>query len=370
MADSLDSKRAELKRRGVAAEALSWWDLRRRDLPWRARAEERPDPYRVWLSEVLLQQTTATGAAPYYREFVRRWPTVEALAAAPLEAVMQAFAGLGYYSRARNLHASARAVAAAGGRFPADEEALRRLPGVGRYTAAAVAAIAYDMPVAPVDGNIARIVSRLMAFAAPIAANRPAIDAAARALTPEKRPGDYVQALMDIGSTVCRPRASDCPRCPFATVCLAAGSGTPEAFPAKLARKPRPARVGAAFYAERGDRAFLARRRPPRGLLGATMELPGGPWAEGDIEAVGAEAAPFAARWRRLPGFVEHAFTHFTLRLALFAARTPSETAPPDHVFIAWDGIDAAGFSGLMRKAAEAASCGFSARAGREDRDL
>ena len=353
MSDSVD------RRRGAANEVLHWWDRQRRDLPWRAAAGERPDPYRVWLSEVLLQQTTATGAAPYYREFIRRWPTVADLAAAPLEDVMQAFAGLGYYSRARNLHACAREVAARGGAFPDDEQALRALPGVGPYTAAAIAAIAFDKPAAPVDGNIARILSRLFAYQTPIAANRSQIDAAARALTPSVRPGDYAQALMDIGAMICRPKNPDCRRCPLESLCLASHSGTPEAFPLKARRKARPSKVGAAFYVERADGAFLARRRPPRGLLGATMELPGGPWEDGDIERVGAEAAPFEADWRRLPGFVEHVFTHFSLRLALYAAAAPSERAPPGCLWIDPGDIDQAGFSALMRKASEVAASTF-----------
>ena len=210
MEATLDRARKTLKRRGVAAAVLAWFDVHRRELPWRAAAGEAADPYRVWLSEILLQQTTATGAAPYFLEFLRRWPDVGALSRASLEEVIQAFAGLGYYSRARNLHACAKAIAEAGGAFPDDEEVLRKLPGVGPYTAAAVAAIAFGRPAAPVDGNIARVLSRLFAFREPVAANRPTIEAAAKALTPDRRAGDYAQALMDIGATICRPRNPDC----------------------------------------------------------------------------------------------------------------------------------------------------------------
>ena len=313
---------------------------------------ERADPYRVWLSEILLQQTTTAGAAPYYREFLRRWPDVAALAAAPLEAVMSAFAGLGYYSRARNLHACAQAVAAAGGDFPSDEAALRALPGIGPYTAAAIAAIAFGRAATPIDGNIARIVSRLAGFSTPIAGNRAAIEAFARTLTPNTRAGDFAQALMDIGATLCRPKNPACLACPLRTDCHAAASGDPEAYPGRPPKKARPERVGAAFFAERDDGAFLARRRPPRGLLGATMELPGGPWRVGEIVDVTAEDAPFAAHWRRLPGYVEHVFTHFALRLALFSAPLGNLAAPEGMVFVMPDEIDAAGFSGLMRKAA------------------
>jgi len=306
----------------------------------------------VWLSEILLQQTTTAGAAPYYREFLRRWPDVAALAEAPFEEVMSVFAGLGYYSRARNLHACAQAVTTAGGQFPSGEAGLRALPGIGPYTAAAIAAIAFDQTATPIDGNIARIVSRLAGFSAPIAGNRAAIENFARTLTPKTRAGDFAQALMDIGATLCRPKNPACLACPLRPDCRAAASGDPEAYPGRPPKKARPEKVGAAFFAERVDGAFLARRRPPRGLLGATMELPGGPWRVGEILDVTAQDAPFAAPWRRLPGHVEHVFTHFALQLALFSAPVGNLAPPDGMVFIAPDEVDAAGFSGLMRKAA------------------
>jgi A/G-specific adenine glycosylase len=303
-----------------------------------------------------LQQTTAAGAAPYFQNFVARWPDVEALAAAPLEAIMQAFAGLGYYSRARNLHACAKAIAERGGRFPQVEAELRELPGVGPYTAAAIAAIAFEAPAAPVDGNIARILSRLHAFETPVAKNRLAIEAAARALTPARRPGDFAQAMMDIGATICRPRNPVCAECPLSEACAAARTPTPESFPPRALKKAKAGRVGAAFYARRADGAFLARRRPPHGLLGATMELPGGAWAPGDVTAIGPHEAPFTARWRRLPDFLEHVFTHFALRLVLFAAEADFLEPPGDLIWIAPHEIASYGFSGLMRKAAETAA--------------
>jgi len=352
---TLNKTPLQRKPRAIAGSVLSWWDIHRRSLPWRPSAGEVADPYRVWLSEILLQQTTASGAAPYFKNFVARWPDVEALAAAPLEAIMQAFAGLGYYSRARNLHACAKAIAARGGRFPCDEASLRALPGVGRYTAAAIAAIAFDAPAAPVDGNIARVLSRLHAFETPVAKNRRAIEAAARALTPTSRSGDFAQAMMDIGATICRPRNPVCMDCPLKAVCAAARTPAPENFPPRTPKKANPIRVGAAFYARRADGAFLARRRPPRGLLGATMELPGGAWAPGDVAAIGPVEAPFPARWRRLPGFLEHVFTHFPLRLALFAAEVEFVKPPGDMIWISPREIATSGFSGLMRKAAETA---------------
>jgi len=362
MTDTVDRARKNLKRRDVARDVLAWWDENRRELPWRARPGETADPYRVWLSEILLQQTTATGAAPYFLDFTRRWPNVHALAAAPMEEIMAAFAGLGYYSRARNLHACAKAVAQAGGAFPSDEADLLALPGVGPYTTAAVAAIGFGRPAAPVDGNIARILSRLFAFETPVAANRPALDEVARTLTPIQRAGDYAQALMDIGAMVCRPRNPDCGRCPLGKACLAARTGEPERFPSRPDKKPRPEKVGAAFYVVRPNGAFLARRRPPKGLLGSTMELPGGAWRVGELSAVDAAEAPFAAAWLRLPGAVEHVFTHFRLQLALFAAEARAAEPPPGHVWIAPDEIGEAGFSGLMRKAAERAASGWSDR--------
>ena len=257
----------------------------RRALPWRAAPGETPDPYRVWLSEVLLQQTTARAAAPYYQTFIAKWPRVEDLAAAPGEAVVSAFAGLGYYSRARNLHACASEIARRGGRFPSEEAELRALPGVGAYTAAAIAAIAFGRQTLPVDGNIARVLTRLLALEAPIAQAKGEIASAARALAPRRRAGDFAQALMDIGATICRPRNPDCASCPLAQDCAAFRTGAPEAYPRRGLAKAKPRRAGAVFFARRSDGAFLARRRPPHGLLASTVELPGTPWtSEGPDE--------------------------------------------------------------------------------------
>jgi A/G-specific adenine glycosylase len=340
-----------LKPRPLARRLLAWWDASRRDLPWRAAPGETPDPYRVWLSEVLLQQTTAAAAAPYYARFLERWPRVEALAAASLDEVIEAFAGLGYYARARNLHACAQEIARRGGRFPESAAALRALPGVGAYTAAAVAAIAFGEPAAAVDGNVARVMARLVALPTPLAKARAAIGATAAALVPADRPGDFAQALMDLGAMVCRPRNPDCPACPLAADCAAALAGEPESYPRRAAAKARPVRFGAAYFAVRRDGAFLARRRPAKGLLGATLELPGPPWRTAEDGGAGA-APPFAARWRRLPGEVEQVFTHFTLRLTVFVAEV--DAAPDEAGALFWiAGRDAerAGFSSVMLKA-------------------
>jgi A/G-specific adenine glycosylase len=352
MDETVAFRGAGLKPREIAARVLAWWDVARRELPWRAAPGETPDPYRVWLSEILLQQTTATAAAPYFERFVARWPRVEALAVASLDEVMAAFSGLGYYSRARNLHACAQEVARRGGRFPRSEAELRALPGVGAYTAAAVAAIAFDADAAPVDGNIARILARLHALETPVARARRAIGEAAAALTPAKRPGDFAQALMDIGALICRPRNPDCPACPLLSACAAARTGEPDAYPRRGAAKPKPLRLGAAFFARRADGAILARRRPPKGLLGGTLELPGGPWEAAERGEVASGHAPFAAAWRRLPGEVEQAFTHFTLRLTLYAADVGERAAETEGlIWIEPAKAEGAGFSSVMLKA-------------------
>jgi len=340
-----------LKPHALARRVLAWWDVHRRHLPSRAAPGETADPYRVWLSEVLLQQTTAAAAAPYYTRFIERWPRVEALAAASLDQVIEAFAGLGYYARARNLHACAQEIARRGGRFPDKEAALTALPGVGAYTAAAVAAIAFGEKVAAVDGNVARIMARLAALPTPLPKARAAIAAAAAALVPADRPGDFAQALMDLGATVCRPRNPDCPACPLSADCAAALAGEPESYPRRVAAKARPVRFGAAYFAVRRDGAFLARRRPPKGLLGATLELPGPQWRTAEDGGAGA-APPFAARWRRLPGEVEQVFTHFALRLTVYAAEV--DAAPDDAGALFWvaaKDANSAGFSSVMLKA-------------------
>jgi A/G-specific adenine glycosylase len=352
MSANVSAPASEAKRKAIVARTLHWWDRNRRALAWRAKPEETPDPYRVWLSEVLLQQTTAQAATPYYRTFIAKWPRVEDLAAAPLEAVISAFAGLGYYSRARNLHACAREIARRGGRFPSEEAELRALPGVGAYTAAAIAAIAFGRQSAPVDGNIARVLSRLLAVEEPIARARGKIAVAARALAPDHRPGDFAQALMDIGATLCRRRNPDCGACPLAADCAAFRAGTPEAYPRREAVKERPHRQGAVFFARRSDGAFLARRRPPHGLLASTIELPGTPW---DRKGPGGRVfslAPVAARWRRLPGEVEQVFTHFALMLTVYTAEFEGG-APSGCFWVKPDAVGAAGFSSLMRKAVE-----------------
>jgi A/G-specific adenine glycosylase len=343
---------SEAKRKAIVARTLVWWDRFRRTLAWRAEAGETPDPYRVWLSEVLLQQTTAQAATPYFRAFIAKWPRVEDLAAAPIEDIMGAFAGLGYYSRARNLHACAREIARLGGTFPSEEAGLRSLPGVGAYTAAAIAAIAFGRQTLPIDGNIARILARLVALEKPIASARRELATAARGLAPSQRAGDFAQALMDIGATVCRPRNPACDACPLADDCAAFRAGATESYPRRPEPEVRPRRQGAVFFARRSDGAFLARRRPPHGLLASTIELPGTPWTSDGPDDCLASIAPVIAPWRRLPGEVEQVFTNFALRLTVYAANFDGG-APAGCFWIAPDTVRGAGFSSMMRKAVE-----------------
>lgn len=312
---------------------LAWYDQNARDLPWRVgpaarRAGVQPDPYRVWLSEVMLQQTTVPHAAPYFLDFTRRWPTVSALAAVRDEDLMAAWAGLGYYARARNLLKCARAVASEhGGTFPATEAGLAALPGVGPYTAAAVAAIAFDQPANVVDGNVERVMARLFAVETPLPAAKVELKALAARLVTTDRPGDWAQALMDLGATICRPKAPLCERCPIGGHCQARAKGAPETYPRKTRKAERPRRHGAVFVTVNGE-GLLVEQRPAKGLLGGMLGLPTTPWrAEpyGDEEALA--LAPHPAPWRDL-GVVEHVFTHFALTLRVFAAEAPAADDP------------------------------------------
>ncbi len=300
---------------------LAWYDRQRRDLPWRAKPGEHADPYRVWLSEIMLQQTTVATVGSYFDRFMALWPDVAALAAAPLDAVLHAWQGLGYYARARNLHACARAVVERyAGRFPDDEAALRALPGVGDYTAAAVAAIAFDRPTTPVDGNIERVMARLFAVTEPLPQAKSELRRLAATLTPRRRPGDYAQAAMDLGATICTPRKPKCMLCPWREACRGRMQGIAEALPARQAKGEKPTRRGIAFWVVRPDGAVLLRRRPEKGLLGGMMEVPSTPWREQAwSEEEAKAAAPVSARWRQLPGIVRHTFTHFHLELAVLA---------------------------------------------------
>ncbi|HEX8570419.1 MAG TPA: A/G-specific adenine glycosylase [Caulobacteraceae bacterium] len=314
---------------------LAWYDAQARSLPWRtgpaARAAgERPDPYRVWLSEVMLQQTTVPHATPYFLTFTQRWPTVGDLAAADDAEVMAGWAGLGYYARARNLLACARVVAREhGGAFPGDYAGLRALPGVGDYTAAAIAAISYDEPATVLDGNVERVVSRVFAVATPLPGAKPELKRRAGELTETRRPGDWAQAMMDLGAVICRPKQPLCDRCPVAEFCAARAAGEQERYPVKAAKADRPRRYGAAYVLTRGAEVALV-RRPAKGLLGGMLGLPTTDWGASPLSFDDAvAAAPVPADWREAAR-VEHVFTHFALTLTVLRAEGD---APPEAVW-------------------------------------
>lgn len=319
--------RGEKNLAAIAPALIAWYEANARELPWRvgpkARAKGvRPDPYAVWLSEIMLQQTTVATVTPRYTEFLKRWPSVSDMAASPLDDVLGAWAGLGYYARARNLHKCASVVAHDfGGEFPDTEEALRKLPGIGDYTAAAVAAIAFDKRAVVVDGNIERVVSRLFVIETPLPAAKAEIKEKADAIWPAKRSGDFAQGLMDLGAGVCRPKAPMCLLCPLAEHCTAHQAGRAEDFPKKAPKKAKPSRKGAAFALLNSKGEILFERRPEKGLLGGMLGLPGTPWAE-ELPDDTFVHAPVMAKWKLL-GAATHTFTHFHLTLDVYIARAP-----------------------------------------------
>jgi len=339
----------------IASDLLAHYDLHARRLPWRAPpGSNAADPYRVWLSEVMLQQTTVAAVGPYFAKFTERWPTVEALAGAADADLMAAWAGLGYYARARNLLACARAVAGAhGGRFPDTEEGLRALPGVGAYTAAAVAAIAFGRRAVVVDANVERVVARLFAIATPLPAARAEIRAAAERITPDARAGDFAQAMMDLGATICTPRKPACGICPLREDCAAFATADPAAFPVKAPKKAKPHRTGHGWWMERDGHVWLV-RRPDRGMLGGMRALPSSDWSDAPDPA-----PPVAAGWRTVGEPVLHVFTHFSLALRVHHAHVEAAPAGEGE----WWPIERIGDAGLPTLFARAAE------AVRKDRD-
>lgn len=343
---------SSLKPGKLAALVLGWYDRHRRALPWRAAPGEQASAYRVWLSEIMLQQTTVMAVIPYFERFVEQWPDVCALAQAEREDVLRAWAGLGYYARARNLHACAGVVCdELGGRFPQDEAALLALPGIGPYTAAAVSAIAFDRPAVVVDGNIERIMARLHALQTPLPAAKRELKQLAAAHAPQARTGDYAQALMDIGATVCRPKSPLCGACPLSRHCAAYAEGAAEGYPHRAAKKLRPTRRGRVYWLESECGHVLLRRRADNGLLGGMSEFPGSDWTQ---DGAGDHSeAPMAADWQPVDGRVRHVFTHFTLELEVFTARIPAKAAPP--AACRWAplaGLAGEALPGLMQKVA------------------
>jgi A/G-specific adenine glycosylase len=334
----------------ITAALADWYRHHARELPWRVgpagrAAGIRPDPYHVWLSEVMLQQTTVAAVGGYYRRFTTRWPTVASLAAAPEGEVMAAWAGRGYYARARNLLACARAVTALGG-FPTTRGGLIALPGIGPYTAAAIAAIAFGRPAAVMDGNVERVMARLFAVEEPLPGAKPALYTLAARLTPETRPGDYAQAVMDLGATICTPRAPACGICPWRQPCAGRSQGIAADLPRRAPKPERPVRHGIAYLALRADGKVLVEQRDARGLLGGMLGLPGTDWVDGLPQP----CPPFAADWRDLGVEVRHTFTHFHLRLRVAAAKVPAGFMPPMGAFQP-AGELAAALPTVMRKA-------------------
>jgi A/G-specific adenine glycosylase len=325
---------------GRAALLLEWYGRHRRLLPWRPLSGTAADPYRVWLSEIMLQQTGVRTVGPYFEKFVTRWPDVGALARASLDDVLRMWAGLGYYSRARNLHICAVAVMRDhGGAFPETEQALRALPGIGPYTAAAILAIAFGRHTMPVDGNIERVVARLFAVEATLPKAKPLIQELAATLLgvtrtgdAKSRAGDSAQALMDLGSSICTPKKPACALCPLNDGCAARARGDQETFPRKAPKKTGTLRRGAAFVVRRGD-WLLVRSRPEKGLLGGMTEVPGSKWLAGQDDRTALKQAPMLkgiARWHRKAGVVTHVFTHFPLELVVYTAKAPARAAAPE----------------------------------------
>ena len=309
----------------AATPLLAWYDRARRSLPWRYSPGETADPYRVWLSEIMLQQTTVKAVIPYFERFLARWPTVSALASASEDEVLEVWAGLGYYSRARNLHACARAIATRpNAAFPRTEAELLELPGIGPYTAAAIASIAFGQLASPVDGNIQRVVARLFAVQAEIPAAKAELRVLSATLTPARRPGDFAQAMMDLGATVCTVKRPSCLMCPLVALCKANALGIADELPRRAVKPARPVRYGLAFLALREDGRVLLRRRPETGLLARMIEVPSTPWADDDPDlATALQSAPVKADWWQLPDPVIHTFTHFQLILTVLRAVVP-----------------------------------------------
>jgi len=367
MAQPATARKAE-DATSIAGRLLAWYDRHHRDLPWRTPPSAwakgaRPDPYHVWLSEIMLQQTTVEAVKPFFRRFLENWPTVGDLAAASQDDVMKAWAGLGYYSRARNLKKCADAVAALPDhRFPDTEDGLRALPGIGAYTAAAIAAIAFDRPAAVVDGNVERVMTRLYAIATPLPEAKVEVRARLEPLVPPARPGDFAQAMMDLGATICTPKRPKCMLCPLNENCRAVLQGDPEFYPVKAAKTDKPLRLGAAYVAVRKpDGAVLLAKRPDKGLLGGMSGPPTTNWTSRQDGATGPAAAPFAADWRP-SGTVSHVFTHFELRLDVFLAEADGKTTPHEMFWSMPEDLPGEALPTVMKKAIEAALPGATKR--------
>ena len=336
----------------VSAVLLDWYDHSARVMPWRISPADRaagvqPDPYRIWLSEVMLQQTTVAAVREYFLRFTTRWPDVMTLAAAADDQVMGEWAGLGYYARARNLLKCARVVAQDhGGQFPDTYDALLNLPGIGPYTAAAISAIAFDRAETVLDGNVERVMARLYDFHAPLPGSKPALKEKAAGLTPSIRPGDYAQAVMDLGATICTPKSPACGICPLRDPCQARVAGTQADLPRKTPKQPKPTRYGHIYIARRADGALLLERRPDKGLLGGMLGWPGSEWSDSPPEA-----PPFPALWHMLSGEVRHTFTHFHLILRIWTTELPETAQTGDLIVLDKHAFRPGDLPTVMRKA-------------------
>lgn len=346
----MHKNRAKTGDSAFAEAVLGWYDRHRRHLPWRADSGQRANPYHVWLSEIMLQQTTVAVVKAYFLRFIDKWPCVTDLAAADLDEVLAAWAGLGYYARARNLHKTAQLIAQGhGGDFPASEAQLLALPGIGAYTAAAIAAIAFDQPANPIDGNIERVMARFHAIETPLPQAKPQIRDCAAALVPTARPGDYVQALMDLGAIICTPKSPQCALCPLVLDCAAHKKGRAADLPRKKPKAARPVRQAHIFWLEDAQGRVLMRRRPPRGLLGGMLEFPSSPWQEEPQKPQAVrDYRPEGRGWQCLAPDVRHIFTHFELRLTVWHGSIRQHA--PDALALHPDEMDQAALPGLMQK--------------------
>ena len=333
----------------LTTKLLAWYDKNARQLPWRDLPGTKPDPYRVWLSEIMLQQTTVSAVKDYFLKFVKFWPDVHALAAAPVDDVMKAWAGLGYYARARNLHACAVIVSKdMGGHFPTTRSELAKLPGIGAYTSAAIAAIAFDEPVAAIDGNVERVISRYYCIEEALPASKPEIRKYVEPLVPQKRPGDFAQALMDLGATTCTPKSPGCDRCPWGESCAGRLRGMATALPRKAPKQKISTRFGHVYWIENSQGEILIRQRPKTGLLGGMTEFPSSDWTTAKNQKF---INPFQAAWKKQQGKVEHTFTHFHLELEVW--KTKSDEAVLGGKFANPESFGNAALPSLMLKVAE-----------------
>jgi A/G-specific adenine glycosylase len=333
----------------LSAKLLAWYDAHARDLPWRVKGGLAADPYKVWLSEIMLQQTTVTAVNDYFLKFVGFWPTVYDLAAAQTEDVMKAWAGLGYYARARNLHACAKyVVAELDGTFPADMVELQKLPGIGPYTSAAIAAIAFDIPAAAIDGNVDRVISRYFAIEEPLPKSKPRIREETEALVPGKRSGDFAQALMDLGATICTPKSPSCDICPWTDQCTGRLRGMATALPLKSKKQKIITRYGHIYWIENSKGEVLVRTREAKGLLGGMTEFPSSDWFRDKLEKF---EAPFNSSWKKISGVVEHTFTHFHLELTVW--KTTTEVPQLKSHFVPPNELAGEALPSLMRKVAQ-----------------